>query len=178
LIEFKCSQFETNAQIGRRVGRIVSSKELIELRKQWRSGAKRVVLATGAFDLLHPGHVRLLEQARPLGDVLVVGVEDDSEVRASAENGAGKNGALSPVTPVAERAEILAALAAVDFVVELHGISAAAWIERLQPDIYVRGGTAESRDSEQTQGVRIVSIPLEPGYSTALLIERIQQLKQ
>lgn len=160
------------------MGRIVSSNELIELRKQWRSGAKRVVLATGAFDLLHPGHVRLLEQARSLGDVLVVGVEDDAEVRASAERVRPKNPAFSPVTPLPERAEILAALAAVDCVVELHNTSATACIERFQPDIYVRGGTAESRDSEQTEGMRIVSIPLEPGYSTALLIERIQQLRQ
>ncbi|MGH9573573.1 MAG: adenylyltransferase/cytidyltransferase family protein [Candidatus Acidiferrales bacterium] len=173
-----------------RVGQIVSTEYLIELRKEWRREAKRVVLAAGAFDLLHPGHIRLLEQARSLGDVLVVAVEDDAAVRAAAEKERAKDSsrtvALRPVFPQEERAEILAALAAVDFVMELRGITLDAWVERLQPDVYVRGGGAfgakrtqtASHDETDALSTRLVSIPLEPGYSTVQLIERIQQSRQ
>lgn len=84
------------------------------------------------------------------------------------------------MVPLAERAEILAALAAVDFVTELRNISASDWAERFQPDVRVEGGarTAAAVAEKPAAGCRDVRIPLEPGYSTALLIERIQQLKQ
>ncbi|HKQ87044.1 MAG TPA: adenylyltransferase/cytidyltransferase family protein [Candidatus Acidoferrales bacterium] len=172
-----------------RVGQIVSPDNLIELRKEWRRDAKRVVLAAGAFDLLHPGHIRLLEQARSLGDVLVVAVEDDAALRAAEERPA-KNPAgrplLRPVVPLEERAEILAALSAVDFVTGLRNIPVGTWIERFVPDIYVQGGStsgakrAQTAPHDQTDagGPSLVSIPLEPGYSTAQLIERIQQSRQ
>jgi len=172
-----------------RVGKIVSPQSLIELRKEWRD-AKRVVLTVGAFDLLHPGHIRLLEQARSLGDVLVVAVEDDAAVRATAQDEHAKNPArppsLRPVVPQEERAEILAALSAVDFVTELRNVSAGAWIKRFLPDIYVQGGNASGAKRAQTaldnltdaDRPSFVSIPLEPGYSTAQLIERIQRSKQ
>jgi rfaE bifunctional protein nucleotidyltransferase chain/domain len=169
------------------MGRIVSPENLMDRRAEWRRESKRVVLAAGAFDLLHPGHIRLLEQARSFGDRLVVAVEGDAAVRASADRERAKNPryapALRPIVPLAERAEILAALAAVDFVTELKNISAAEWIERFQPDVYVQGGAkgsgdfaAASASEKQTASYRIVNIPLEPGYSTALLLERIQQL--
>lgn len=149
----------------------------------------RAVLAIGAFDLLHPGHVRLLEQARSLGDVLVIAVENDGDVRAAAEKERGKTSARiaaeRPVVPLSERAEILAALAAVDFVTELRDVSADAWIERFGPDIYVQGGRrplllGATPNAEKAAGANwdIVNIPLEPGYSTAALIERIQQIRQ
>lgn len=172
------------------MGQIVSTEDLIELRKEWRREAKRVVLAAGAFDLLHPGHIRLLEQARSLGDLLVVAVEDDAAVRAAAEQERAKDSertaALRPVFPLEERAEILAALAAVDFVTELRNVPVNAWVERLQPDVYVRGGAAlgakrtqpASHDQRDASGPALVSIPLEPGYSTAQMIERIQQSRQ
>jgi rfaE bifunctional protein nucleotidyltransferase chain/domain len=172
------------------VGRIVSPENLAVLRADWRREGKRVVVASGAFDLLHPGHVRLLEQARSLGDLLLVAVEDDAAVRAAVEKDSAKNPSRSagvrPVAPLSERAEVIAALAAVDFVMELRNISAADWIDRFQPDIYVQGGAASlaSRNppdvSEKTDRAdfRIVNIPVEPGYSTSALIERIQQLKR
>jgi len=132
----------------------------------------------GAFDLLHPGHVRLLEQARDLADVLVVAVENDDSVRGTVKS-------EGPVTPQAERAEILAALAAVDFVTELHDLSVSDWIDHFQPHICVHGGAATAPRSasalyerKDAAGVQIVSIPREPGYSSALLIERIQQFPQ
>ena len=181
--------FRYNIGMDDRVGQIVSPESLIELRKEWRRDAKRVVLAAGAFDLLHPGHIRLLEQARSLGDVLIVAVEDDAAVRAAeerrAKNPAGRP-SVRPVVPLEERAEILAALSAVDFVTELRNISVGAWIARFLPDIYVQGGNASGAKRAQTAlldqtdagGPSLVSIPVEPGYSTAQLIERIQQSRQ
>jgi rfaE bifunctional protein nucleotidyltransferase chain/domain len=171
------------------VAQIVSPEALLDLRTEWRRNAMRAVLAVGAFDLLHPGHVRLLEQARSLGDVLVVAVENDGAVRAAAEKELDKAPAWTvtrhPVVPLSERAEILAALAAVDFVAELQDVSAEAWIERFQPDIYVQGRTKTPRsgavqltEKAAVKGWNTVNIPLEPGYSTAALIERIQHLKQ
>ena len=164
------------------MGQIFSPERLIELRSEWRRERKRVVAAAGAFDLLHPGHIRLLEQARDLGDVLIVAVEDDDRVRRAAK---GPAAAAQPVTPQAERAEVLAALAAVDFVTELREMSVSNWIDRFQPHIYVHGGAATAPRSasavyedKDAAGVQIVSIPLEPGYSSALLIERIQQFPQ
>ena len=153
------------------------------MRAEWRAAGKRVVLSCGAFDLLHPGHVRLLEQARALGDILVIGVEGDAAVR-TANAGKSPLAALRPVTPAAERAEILAALAAVDFVTELRDIVSAAFAERLAPDVFVQGGARPSAaasarpETASEKGRSVVWIPLEPGYSTSLLIERIQHLKQ
>ncbi len=169
--------------IGEAVGEIVSADNLIQRRAGWRREGKRVVLAAGAFDLLHPGHVRLLEQARSLGDVVVVAVEDDASVRGAEKDRASAIAPTRPVVPLAERAEILAALAAVDFVIELKGVSDDDFVARFQPDVYVQGGAAGNRAQSRGAAVsetthRVVSIPLEPGYSTTLLIERIQQLKQ
>jgi rfaE bifunctional protein nucleotidyltransferase chain/domain len=177
-IELSASNQLTSGQV-KQVGQIVSSERLIELRREWQREGKRVVAAAGAFDLLHPGHVRLLEQARDLGDMVVVAVENDDCVRAAAKADG------EPVTPQAERAEILAALAAVDFVTELHDLSVTNWIDRFQPHIYVHGGTAAAPrsasalyESKDAARVQIVSIPLEPGYSGTLLIERIQHSPQ
>lgn len=161
------------------MGEIVSAEKLTDLRAAWRSAGKRVVVARGAFDLLHPGHIRLLEQARALGDIFVVGVESDEAVRAAAEP---EMRARRPVTPSAERAEILAALAAVDFVVELGGTSPDKWLERFSADVIVRGGgdasSSTKSDGQSRSEAQTVAIPLEPGYSTTLIIDRIRQLRR
>jgi rfaE bifunctional protein nucleotidyltransferase chain/domain len=167
------------------LGKIVSAENLIEMRAGWRREGKKVVAASGAFDLLHPGHVRLLEQARPLGDILIVIVQDGRPTQggSAAPESAAK---IQPVTPIEERAEILAALAAVDFVVALEKAdhaSAKDFLQRLQPDVYVQGGATSNtepfvRSSQVPPGYRVVNFPLEPGYSTAQLIQRIQHLRQ
>jgi len=103
---------------------VVSQQALILQREEWKRNGKRVVCAAGAFDLLHPGHVRLLEQARGLGDVLVVGVEMDEAVReregrilaATSAKSANGGGQKLPVNPAAERAEVVAAIGVVDSV--------------------------------------------------------------
>jgi rfaE bifunctional protein nucleotidyltransferase chain/domain len=156
---------------------VVSQSELILQRPEWKRNGKRVVCAIGVFDLLHPGHVRLLEQARALADVLVVGVQSDA--RAREEKGPDR-----PVTPAAERAEILAALAAVDFAVVLNDEGADEFLARLAPDAVVQGRnpSASKRDAAQINlaqaaGVKVIQIPPEPGHSTSLLIERIKRFR-
>ncbi|HXO05485.1 MAG TPA: adenylyltransferase/cytidyltransferase family protein [Candidatus Sulfotelmatobacter sp.] len=156
---------------------VVTQSELILQRSEWKRNGKRVVCAIGVFDLLHPGHVRLLEQARAAGDILVVGVQSDAYARE-------EKGPNRPVTPAAERAEILDALAAVDFVVVLNNEPADAFITRLAPDALAQGraaGASKHAASEisaaQAAGVRVIQIPPEPGHSTSRLIERIKQLR-
>jgi rfaE bifunctional protein nucleotidyltransferase chain/domain len=157
------------------VGEVVSQSDLILRRAEWKRNGRRVVLVAGAFDLLHPGHVRLLEQARAFGDILVVGVESDAAVKTTRPAG-------RPVTPSVERAEILAALAAVDFVIEFAAGSAlATFIAQLSPDFVVEGSTepaAAGPDAATPPGTKRIRIPLEPGYSTAALLQRIKQLRQ
>ena len=162
------------------MGSVVSQNELILRRREWKRDGRKVVCASGCFDLLHPGHIRLLEQARSLGDVLVVAVESD---RSAGRKAAAANGVARPITPAAERAEILAALAAVDYVAEFDDLSPGGLLARLLPDVFVVGAPggdeAARREYEalEAKGCKVVRIPLEPGYSTALLIERTQQLQ-
>ena len=164
------------------MGKVVSQDELILHRSEWKRNGKRVVLASGSFDLLHPGHVRLLEQARGLGDVLVVGVESDAAVRAKSGGTAAPNSNLArPITPAGERMEILAALAAVDCVVEFGAPTTRDLLARLRPDVVVEGGgemdsAFTDRSEAHATESRVVHIPLEPGFSTSRLIDRIKQL--
>src|ERR1700683_700221 len=114
------------------MGRISSQKELLHLVGREVRGSRRVVFTNGCFDLLHPGHIRLLEQARSLGDALVVGLNSDGSVRRL-------KGDSRPLIPEMERAEVLAALAAVDFVVIFEEATPREIIARLLPDVLVKG---------------------------------------
>jgi cytidyltransferase-like protein len=177
---------------------VVSQTELILQRQEWKRNGKRVVCVAGAFDLLHPGHVRLLEQARGLGDILTVALQSDESARVASEQSskligapsvpspvtAARNFAARPITPAAERAEILAALAAVDFVAIFDEPTAGEFIARLAPDVLAQGGEAGSSenayaddDAVTAAGGHVVRLPLEPGYSTSRLVERISQLQ-
>jgi rfaE bifunctional protein nucleotidyltransferase chain/domain len=167
------------------VGQVVTQDHLSHLAVDWKRAGKRVVAAAGAFDLLHPGHIRLLEQARSLGDITVVGVEGDDRVRAAAaeraKSRASKIFVAWPITSSGERTEILAALAAVDYAVELGPLSLDEWVLRLRPDVFVQGGfdnALHNPNSAEAQGCKVLHIPLEPGYSTIGLVEKIQQLPQ
>jgi rfaE bifunctional protein nucleotidyltransferase chain/domain len=169
---------------------IVSQSEVILQRQAWKRNGKRVVCAAGAFDLLHPGHVRLLEQARGLGDILAVALQSDASVRSNAAPGGGagedrtkQSAATRPITPANERAEILSALAAVDYVVEFDEATPREFFARLAPDVVVKGGEAGSEETAflddeavRIAGGRVVRVALEPGYSTSFLLERISQL--
>jgi D-beta-D-heptose 7-phosphate kinase/D-beta-D-heptose 1-phosphate adenosyltransferase len=173
---------------------IVSQSDLILQRGEWKRNGKSVACAAGAFDLLHPGHIRLLEQARGLGDILVVALQNDASVRSSTQQGVARGGAgdasaaptsaRRPVTPATERAEILMALAAVDYVAEFDEPTPREFCARLAPDVVVKGGEAGSQESAflddetvKAAGGRVVRVALEPGYSTSSLIERISQLQ-
>jgi D-beta-D-heptose 7-phosphate kinase/D-beta-D-heptose 1-phosphate adenosyltransferase len=138
-----------------------------------RSGGGRLVFTNGVFDLLHPGHLRYLQQSRELGDALVVGVNTDRSVRAI-------KGPFRPVTPERERAEILAALGCVDVVVLFDEETPYGLIARIQPDVLVKGADWPEdrmigRDIVEARGGRVVRVPFEPGYSTTSLIDHIRK---
>jgi rfaE bifunctional protein nucleotidyltransferase chain/domain len=163
------------------LGQVVSETKLISRRGEWKRDGRVVVCAGGAFDLLHPGHIRLLEEAQDLGDVLVVAVESDAAVRRrSIGAGSPGRGVLCPVTPASERGEVLAALTAVDFVVLFEESSLREFLDRLAPDIVVEGSeTAREGRGERSKAAcwKFVHIPPEPGYSTAGLLARISRLQ-
>ena len=136
---------------------------------------RKVVFTNGCFDLLHVGHVRYLQAARALGDFLVVGLNDDASVRRLSK-GPGR-----PLTPQAERAEILAALACVDAVVIFSQDTPLELILTLRPDILVKGGdyTPENivgRSEVLSWGGEVHVIPFVPGKSTSSLINRLRGL--
>jgi rfaE bifunctional protein nucleotidyltransferase chain/domain len=137
-----------------------------------RAAGARVVFTNGCFDLLHPGHVRYLEAARALGDLLVVGLNGDASVRHL--KGPGR-----PVLVAAERAEVLAGLAAVDHVIVFDADTPRDLIVALGPDVLVKGADwlpedIVGRDEVLARGGRVERIALVPGVSTSDLIRRIR----
>jgi D-beta-D-heptose 7-phosphate kinase/D-beta-D-heptose 1-phosphate adenosyltransferase len=129
-----------------------------------------VVFTNGVFDLLHPGHVRYLQDARRLGDALIVGVNSDRSVRAN-------KGPERPINPEHERAEVLASLACVDMAVIFDEDTPYALITHVQPDVLVKGADwgehdIVGRDVVEARGGRVVRMALSPGFSTTSLIER------
>jgi rfaE bifunctional protein nucleotidyltransferase chain/domain len=155
--------------------RVLTETQVAALVAETRSKGRRVVFTSGIFDLLHPGHVRYLEEARALGDLLIVGLNADESVRR--HKGQGR-----PVTPQDERAEVLAALASVDGVVVFQEDTPADIIRRIQPDILVKGADLPAdqivgRDTVEARGGRVVVVPVEPGYSTTSIVERIRNAR-
>lgn len=153
--------------------KIVELEELSNRCEKLRSAGKKIVATNGCFDLLHVGHVRYLQAARALGDLLVVGLNGDRSVREL--KGAGR-----PITTQSDRAEILAALACVDLVTIFPEIRAAKFLAAVHPAVYVKGGDYTPRTLDEEEGAilkeieaAIRLIPLETGYSTSGLIERI-----
>lgn len=137
---------------------------------------RRVVFTNGCFDLLHPGHIRSLEQARELGDALVIGLNSDASVRQLKGEG-------RPVIAERERAEILAALESVDAVVIFDAPTPRALIAVLLPDVLVKGGDwpgdqIVGREEVEAAGGRVVSIPVVPGYSTTAILKKIREGKR
>ncbi len=149
---------------------ILERGALLERRRQWKQAGRRVVFTNGCFDLLHAAHVRLLEQARALGEVLVVGINSDRSVRELKGEG-------RPLVPEAERAEVLSALEAVDAVTAFDEATPRELIAALLPDVLVKGGDRGTnivgKEEVTAVGGRVVSLPYERGYSTSELIERI-----
>jgi len=154
--------------------KIKSLEELILIVSTRRQPGKHTLVFTnGCFDLLHIGHIRYLQEAKKLGDLLIVGLNSDTSIR-SLEKGQGR-----PVIPGEQRAEVLAALECVDFVVPFDEPDPLRLIEGLLPDILVKGGdwTLDriiGRDVVEAHGGMVYSLPLVPDISTTQIIERIQ----
>jgi rfaE bifunctional protein nucleotidyltransferase chain/domain len=154
--------------------KVADLDELLALRARWRAEGKTVVWTNGCFDLLHVGHVRGLQEARSLGDVLVVGVNSDASVRRL--KGAGR-----PIVPAAERAELLAALACVDRVLVFGEDTPSAVLGRLRPDVHCKGedyappSTRPIPEAEvvHAYGGSIAFLKFTPGASTTDLVRRI-----
>jgi len=138
-----------------------------------RGQGKRIVFTNGCFDLMHIGHTRYLREAKSLGDVLVVGVNSDASVRRL------QKAPDRPIVPEAQRAEVVAALGCVDFVVLFPEPDPGALIAALQPDVLVKGGDWApdriiGRDTVEARGGIVRTIPLVPGHSTTALLQRIR----
>jgi rfaE bifunctional protein nucleotidyltransferase chain/domain len=144
---------------------------LKRIRKELRASGEKLVFTNGCFDLLHPGHVRYLARARALGDRLVVAVNTDASV-------AKLKGRGRPLVPLDERMEVLAALEVVDYVLSFEEETPARVIREIVPDVLVKGGDwpkekIVGRDTVESVGGKVLSLPFAPGYSTTNIIDRI-----
>ena len=151
---------------------ILTREEAVQLFGRGKRDGRRVVFTNGCFDLLHPGHIQSLEQARGLGDALVVGINSDASVREL--KGPGR-----PVIPALERAEILASLECVDAIVIFDELTPREIISALLPDVLVKGGDWPGdqiigREEVEAAGGKVVSIPVVPGYSTTAILEKMR----
>lgn len=140
--------------------------------KTWRQNGEQIVFTNGCFDLLHPGHIDYLEQARKLGDRLVIGLNDDASIRKL-------KGSSRPINPMADRITMLSALRAVDLVVPFAEETPLALITLLQPQILVKGGDYQldqivGADVVRAGGGHVTVIPFLDGYSSSSLIQRIR----
>ena len=156
--------------------KVLDQEELIRERERLRGAGRSLVFTNGCFDLLHPGHVRYLAAARALGDALVVALNSDRSVRAIKGEG-------RPILNEAERAEVLAALEAVDYVIVFDDETPLELIARLLPDVLVKGGDwpldeIVGRREVEAAGGKVLSLPYVEGSSSTDIIARIKRLPQ
>ena len=155
---------------------VSSLHDAADLVRSLRGSGRSVVFTNGVFDLLHPGHVRYLQAARREGDALIVGVNSDRSVRAN-------KGPSRPITSEEERAEILAALACVDAVVVFDEDTPDVIVRRLEPDILVKGAdwaadAIVGRETVEARGGRVVRVPIERGWSSSAIIDKIRRVRR
>ena len=153
--------------------KILSTDRMLEERARLRAAGVRLVFTNGVFDLLHVGHVRYLAAARALGEALVVAINSDRSVREL-------KGPDRPVFAERERAEILAALRSVDYVVIFDDVSPRSLIKQLLPDVLVKGGDyrideIHGREEVEAAGGKVIPLPFVPGASTTSLLERMKR---
>lgn len=156
------------------MGEIITRQQLPEIIASERARGKRIALTNGCFDLLHVGHVRYLGEAKRLADVLIVGLNSDDSVRRL-------KGAPRPILLADDRAEMLAGLAAVDYVVIFEEDTAIPLLEEAKPDVYVKGGDFREEQVPEAPvarglGCEVHMIGLAEGRSSSDLIERIKRL--
>lgn len=152
---------------------VLTRQEAAKWAEIQRAAGRRVVFTNGVFDLLHPGHTRYLAEAKQQGDVLIVAVNSDRSVRALDKGGD------RPVTPEQERAEVLAALTAVDAVTIFDETTPLETVTAVQPDVLVKGAdwatdAIVGRDVVEARGGTVVRVALAPGHSTTAILARIR----
>jgi D-beta-D-heptose 7-phosphate kinase/D-beta-D-heptose 1-phosphate adenosyltransferase len=153
--------------------KILTKEQLAPVLQRARTEKKRIVFTNGCFDLMHVGHTRYLQAAKDLGDLLVVGVNGDASVKSL------NKAPDRPIVPDNQRAEVVAALNSVDYVIIFDEPDPHSLIASLQPDVLVKGGDWAveqiiGRDIVEARGGVVHTIPLVPGVSTTSLIERIR----
>ena len=155
------------------MGPFYSRAELVQQRTLWKQQGKTVVFTNGCYDLLHPGHVRLLEQARSLGDILILALNSDASVRRM-------KGPSRPMIPENDRAAMASALAAVDAVTLFDEDTPRELIAEVLPDVLIKGADwshfIAGREEVEAAGGRVLTVALEPGYSTTTIVETIGSL--
>lgn len=152
------------------MGKFYTRLELLAARAEWKQAGKTVVFTNGCYDLLHPGHIRLLEQARSLGDILILALNSDDSVRRL-------KGPSRPLIPEHDRAALGACLEAVDAVTLFEEDTPRELIAAVLPDVLVKGADwahwIAGREEVEAAGGRVHALALEPGYSTTGIVEEI-----
>lgn len=156
------------------MGPVLSRSDVVRLRNEWKQAGQKVIFTNGCYDLLHPGHVRLLERARSLGDRLIVAINSDASVRRL-------KGPQRPILPETERAALLAALDAVDAVTIFDEETPCELLAVLLPDVLVKGADwshwIAGREIVEAAGGTVQALPLEPDFSTTDIVQRALSLR-
>ena len=152
------------------MGELYDRAALVAQRQQWRAEGRRVVFTNGCYDILHPGHIRLLESARSLGEVLILALNTDASVERL-------KGPMRPMIPQDQRAQMAAGLAAVDAVTFFDEDTPRELIAEVLPDFLVKGADwshfIAGREEVEAAGGQVLALPLEPGYSTTNLVDLV-----
>ena len=152
------------------MGSFYTREQLIAARTEWKQAGKVVVFTNGCYDILHPGHIRLLESARSLGDILILALNTDASVQRL-------KGPARPLISENERAELGCALAAVDAVTFFDEDTPRDLIAAVLPDILIKGADwahfIAGREEVEAAGGKVLALPLEPGYSTTGILEEV-----
>jgi D-glycero-beta-D-manno-heptose 1-phosphate adenylyltransferase len=156
------------------LGQFYTREQLIAKRAEWSCAGKKVVFTNGCYDILHPGHIRLLEAARSLGDVLILALNTDSSVQRL-------KGLTRPLIAEGQRAELAAALEAVDAVTFFDEDTPRDLIAAVLPDVLIKGADwahfIAGREEVEAVGGQVLALPLEPGYSTTGILEKVLALQ-
>jgi rfaE bifunctional protein nucleotidyltransferase chain/domain len=156
------------------LGQFYTREQLLRERAEWKRAGKKVVFTNGCYDVLHPGHIRLLEAARSLGDILILALNTDSSVQRL-------KGPTRPLIRENQRAELAAALAAVDAVTFFDEDTPRDLIAAVLPDVLIKGADwahfIAGREEVEAAGGQVLALPLEPGYSTTGILEKVLALQ-
>ena len=152
------------------MGELYDRAALVAQRQKWRAQGRRVVFTNGCYDILHPGHIRLLESARSLGEVLILALNTDASVERL-------KGPMRPMIPQDQRAQMAVGLAAVDAVTFFDEDTPRELIAEVLPDFLVKGADwshfIAGREEVEAAGGQVLALPLEPGYSTTNLVDLV-----